>query len=410
MRRLPRLDIDDLQAAAPSGRRPTVIRSAAPARRALAGTLALAALAAGAPARAQVAGTTGGLQTGGVTGVVRDTAGAPLAGVQVMVAGLFGRGGTGSDGSFTLVAIPIGDRRVIVRRLGFRPETVSVTVPGGGRAEVNVRMMPVPQQIAAVVVEAGRPQFRGRLREFYERRDHGMGRYFTAEDIDKRNPQVVTDLLRSVPGLQLTRRGSTSVVTFRNQRCTPLIWLDGAAASTGYLDVDAFQPNTLAGIEVYAGPATVPPELMGVRGAGSCGVIALWTRLQTPLGREPKRKVSAQELANLVASVRLYSVDQVDVPAAPDTTAPVRPIYPDSLQLAGVDGRVLVEFVVDTTGEADLDTFGEILSTHPLFTRAVQRAVGAAHFTPARLDGRAVRQVVQLPIVFVAVAPPAREP
>ena len=98
------------------------------------------------------------------------------------------------------------------------------------------------------------------------------------------------------------------------------------------------------------------------------------------------------------------SVAQVDVAAAPDTAAPVAPIYPDSLLRAGVDGRVLAEFVVDSAGEPEMETFGEVVSTHVRFTDAVRRAVAQASFTPAVVGGRKVRQLVQMPFRFVAPA------
>lgn len=391
----------------PVSAHPTSRVARAPAPRwpclaAVAGALLVAA-----PALAQQPqAAPGGLQTGGVAGVVLDSLGAPVAGAQVSIRGLFGRGTTGSDGSFRLVSLPLGDRTLLVRRLGFRPESVAVTIDPGATVDVTVRLHAVAQQIEAVVVDADRSSFSGRMREFNERRRRGIGRFFTAEEIDRRKPRVVSDLLRTVPGARITSNGPQTVVTFRSQSCTPLIWLDGMPATAGYLDPDLFEPGSLAGIEVYSGPATVPAELMWVNGAGMCGVIALWTRVDTPIGKQPKRKISATELANLVASMRLYSADQVDVPAAPDSTQPVRPLYPDSLLRARVEGRVLVEFVVDTTGEADMETFGEVLSTHRLFTVAARRAVSFAHFTPALLDGKRVRQVVQLPIVFVAPESP----
>ncbi|HEU4628547.1 MAG TPA: carboxypeptidase regulatory-like domain-containing protein [Gemmatimonadaceae bacterium] len=377
----------------------------APRRRPALATLAAALLAATPVAAQQPTAAPGGLQTGSVAGVVLDSLGAPLAGAQVSIRGLFGRGTTGSDGAFRLVSLPLGDRTLLVRRLGFRPESIAVTIEPGATADVRVHLRPVPQQVAPVVVDADRSSFSGRMRDFNERRRRGIGRFFTAEEIDRRKPQLVSDLLRTLPGVRISSSGAQHVVTFRNQSCTPLIWLDGMPASAGYLDPDLFEPHSLAGIEIYTGPATVPAELMWMNGAGRCGVIALWTRVETPVGKQPKRRISAQELANLVASMRLYSAEQVDVPAGPDSTQPVHPLYPDSLLRARVEGRVLVEFVVDTTGEADMETFGEVLSTHPLFTVAARRAVHLARFTPALLDGKRVRQVVQLPIVFVAPEP-----
>jgi protein TonB len=79
----------------------------------------------------------------------------------------------------------------------------------------------------------------------------------------------------------------------------------------------------------------------------------------------------------------------------------VVPQYPDSLRRAGIEGRTQVEFVVDSLGVPDMETFGTVLSTHPRFTEEVRRAVGAARFTAAVKDGRRVRQLVQLSFRFV---------
>jgi hypothetical protein len=342
----------------------------------------------------------GGLQSGIIAGVVRDEEGAVISGAQVFLANLLGRGATGSDGSFRLSG-PVGPRTLVVRRIGFRPESLAVTVDPGGVTDVTVRLAASPQQMSPLVVNAGRPRYTGRLGPFYQRRDRGEGRFFTAEDIDRRNPLVVSDLLRTVPGTRVSRRGAENVVTFRGQSCTPLVWIDGTPASTAWLDPDVFDPKSLAGIEVYSGPATIPVELTWVRGRHACGVIALWTRFDSPRGKTPRRKVSAQELANAVQALRLYTADQVDTPAAPDSAEPVQPLYPDSLLRAGTEGRVLVEFVVDSGGEPEMDTFGEVLSTHVRFTDAVRRAVGQSRFTPAVLGGRKVRQLMQMPFRFV---------
>lgn len=63
--------------------------------------------------------------------------------------------------------------------------------------------------------------------------------------------------------------------------------------------------------------------------------------------------------------------------------------------------RVVVTFVIDTTGRALSKTFKVIESDHPALTQAVREALPAMRFIPARLKtGRAVRQLVQLPFVF----------
>lgn len=345
-----------------------------------------------------------------MVGTVRDSLGLPVSAAQVSVAGLVVRGSTGNDGVYRIAGLPLGPRTIRVRRIGFRPDSVVVEITPGGEATGDVTLAVIAQQIAPVVVEAGRRRYTGRMASFYQRRDAGFGTFFTAEDIDRRNPMRTTDLLRTVPGAQVEQVGAESMVFFRGQRCAPLVWIDGTPATAGYLNPDYFAPGTLAGIEVYSGVSTVPPELMWLRGKGSCGVIALWTRLDDPPGKRPERKVSAQELANMVASLRLYTADQVDEPARADSTEPVTPFYPDSLQRSHVGGRVLAEFVVDTTGRAEMETFGVVLSTDRLFTDAVRRAVGSARFVPARLRGSAVRQLMQIPFTFVSPVPPTNNP
>ena len=63
----------------------------------------------------------------------------------------------------------------------------------------------------------------------------------------------------------------------------------------------------------------------------------------------------------------------------------------------------MAEFVVGTDGTVEMDTYGVVSSTHPLFTEAVRQALQGATFIPAVKDGRVVRQVVHLPFRF---APP----
>ena len=352
-------------------------------------------------------------ETGGIVGFVADSAGGRVAGAQVTIAGVMGRAETGTDGTFRMGGVPAGGQTLIARRIGFRPESVAVAVRQGIIAEVDVRMRATPIRMTTVVVEGGRVRPAGRLRAFHERRALGFGHFFTAADIDRRNPSVVTDLLRTLPGVRVNRQNGQSLVTFRGQRCAPLIWLDGSPATAGYLDPDLFSPSSLAGIEVYPGPATVPAELMWLRGKGSCGVIALWTRVPEPTGRRRGRAVTAQDLANLITNLKLYTADQVDTPAVADTANPVAPVYPDSLLRAGVSGRAVVEFVVDTSGMPDMDTFGAVASTDGLFTEAVRRAVSDARFSPAVRAGARVRQLVQLPITFsipTSVKPEKRKP
>jgi periplasmic protein TonB len=76
------------------------------------------------------------------------------------------------------------------------------------------------------------------------------------------------------------------------------------------------------------------------------------------------------------------------------------PEYPDMLKNAGVEGQVLAQFVVDTSGKADVSTFKVLKSDHEAFTDAVKRALPRMRFYAAEIGGHKVKQLVQEPFVF----------
>jgi periplasmic protein TonB len=79
---------------------------------------------------------------------------------------------------------------------------------------------------------------------------------------------------------------------------------------------------------------------------------------------------------------------------------PARPRYPESLRRAGIDGRVVVRFTVDTTGGVDMATIQIVTSTHDLFTRAVREALEQFRFKPAEVGGRRVAALAEMPFEF----------
>ena len=77
-----------------------------------------------------------------------------------------------------------------------------------------------------------------------------------------------------------------------------------------------------------------------------------------------------------------------------------RPRYPDILKSAGVEGSVTAQFVVDTTGRVELNTFKVLKTSHALFESAVRSALPGMRFIPAEVGNKRVRQLVQQPFVF----------
>ncbi len=76
------------------------------------------------------------------------------------------------------------------------------------------------------------------------------------------------------------------------------------------------------------------------------------------------------------------------------------PHYPEQLQAMNIEGTVLAEFVIDTLGRADLESFKVLKSTHEAFSKEVRAALARWRFRPAEIGGRKVRVLVQQPISF----------
>jgi protein TonB len=77
-----------------------------------------------------------------------------------------------------------------------------------------------------------------------------------------------------------------------------------------------------------------------------------------------------------------------------------QPRYPDMLRSANIEGEVLAQFIVDTTGRFEPGSFKVIKSSHDLFTQAVRNALPNMKFYPAEIGGRKVKQLVQQPFTF----------
>ena len=78
----------------------------------------------------------------------------------------------------------------------------------------------------------------------------------------------------------------------------------------------------------------------------------------------------------------------------------ISPRYPEILRQAGIEGRVTIEFVIDTLGRAERNSLRIINTGHDLFVAPAREAVMSCRFRAGRILGRAVRVRVQQPINF----------
>lgn len=103
------------------------------------------------------------------------------------------------------------------------------------------------------------------------------------------------------------------------------------------------------------------------------------------------------------AADRILAAGEVDEPAT--TLFQPAPRYPPVLQAAGFEGRVLLEFVIDTTGHAEPASLRVIERTREGFDVAALETLQRSLFRPARIGGRPVRQRTLQWVVFRIAAP-----
>jgi len=337
-----------------------------------------------------------------VSGVVVDSAGAPVIGA-IVSAGEGVSVSTDEDGKFRLTPVGPGQVSLKARRLGFLP--VEKTVQISGRQPVNgveFRLAGVPKMLSPVLISSSYPQYTGRLAGYYKRLERkSAGHFISRDQIDRSSHRSLSQLIRTVPGINsVPLRAGGNGARMRGRRCRPLVWIDGVPMPAGEVDLDAFPTSTLHGIEMYSsGSATVPSDFLANANMSSCGTILLWSRGPDT---DPPTSQRAQsfDLERMIASLKIFSGDQVDKPAVLANADSVDPKYPPELFAGGVTGSVLAEFVVDSTGRVEEETVTIVSSTNSLFSATVLRSLQAARYVPAMKDGRAVRQAVQQPFKF----------
>jgi len=124
-----------------------------------------------------------------------------------------------------------------------------------------------------------------KLAGFDARRAKGEGRFFTRAQLDAATGRPLANLLAVDAGaFVVTGPGGASRLAMRapagaSAPCYAAVVRDGVRIypfpGAQPPDLDKIFPEQLAGLELYARPATVPAEL---RDAATCGALVLWTR------------------------------------------------------------------------------------------------------------------------------------
>lgn len=258
-----------------------------------------------------------------LTGTVRDTTGAPIAGVEISATGLQRTATTDRSGTFRLDGIPVGSTTITARRLGYAPQSTILRIGAGDNTLPDIILTVIPRELDTVSTrEQQLWRERPLLREFAENQRLGMGQFITRADFEKNRGGFLSPMLDQRRGM-IVVRGPKSATWIGNKYlpivsgtdgdcteledyaggplspagancnyCFPDVYLDYAKISTkgAATNIGRFNPDMLEGMEIYLGAAETPPRYAS--GLTSCGVIVLHTRA---VDRQQRRIAAAQD-------------------------------------------------------------------------------------------------------------------
>lgn len=210
--------------------------------------------------------------------VVSAVSGAPLRDAQVVHVGSRLGAITDSVGNFRIPGLPPGLDTVQVSLIGYAEASTPLRLEAGATTRAVFMLAETVLRVAEVHVEVKRNPLRDPLSEFERRRGQGAGYFITPEMIERQTPEHPSDLLRRVPGLTVGpwEPGGASILVVRaNQFCRPTMYLNGMLWPGHH--IDELDRNVLLGIEVYRGPAEMPPRFQ-FGGRATCGAVVVWTR------------------------------------------------------------------------------------------------------------------------------------
>jgi TonB-dependent starch-binding outer membrane protein SusC len=231
--------------------------------------------------------------TGQIQGTVRDESGAPLGGVSVTVMATRFGGLTGSDGRYTIAAVPPGTYRVRARFIGYgTAEDTSVVVVAGETATADFQLKAQAIQLDAIVAVGYGTQLKKDLT--------GSVASVSGTDVET-NPVQRADLALAgrVPGLQVQTTNAQPDAELRirvrggnslSASNAPLVVIDGVIGA----DLRTINPADIESFDILKDASAT--AIYGARGGN--GVIMVTTkRGQGPIRFEYSTYVGTQTVS-----------------------------------------------------------------------------------------------------------------
>ncbi len=220
-------------------------------------------------------------------GRVARVNGSPVEGARLRVPDSGVEVVTNSNGFFTVDSLPAGTQTVDLRALGFLPVTQTVDLAAPVVTQDFV-LESRTTYLDTVKVIGQRIMENPRYLDFLQRKKSGFGYFLDEDQIERRQPVFLADLLRLTPGIMvmpstfgggsIRMRGSSFTAT-----CSPAVFVDGMLmAQLEGVDIESFiNVQDVRAVEVYARTASIPSQFMTLTGCGSI-VITTGARRKRP--------------------------------------------------------------------------------------------------------------------------------
>ena len=221
---------------------------------------------------------------GRLLGVFDDATGQPVGGAEVLNLATQKKAVTSVTGAVSLAGLEPGVTVFHIRKIGYASRMQTVVVSPTDTASVTMVLKPLAQELPEVRTTAPNTAT-GKLSSFERHREAGMGHFLTQAQLEKSEGRLTSYALRTIPGIRMVMRGGSSafVSTTRGAMsigptCLSAVMVDGIVVYRGTkgqtpFDINSIRPEEMAGVEFYAGGASMPIEYRF-----GCGLVVIWTR------------------------------------------------------------------------------------------------------------------------------------
>jgi hypothetical protein len=212
--------------------------------------------------------------------IVVDSAGDPVVSADARLEALSISSRVGLDGRHTFVDLPEGRYDLLVRKVGYVAQVVSIRTGALKFDSVRVVLPEIVVELQGVRISAAQHPF---VQDYERRRAKGIGTFITPKQIQDLKPSFSSEIFRQMPMVRLISTPSGYGIRFQamlsiNQKsseCIPMLWIDGQRVAG--MEIDEIGANDIFAVEIYRGASTIPMQFIS-NGHSQCGAIVVWTK------------------------------------------------------------------------------------------------------------------------------------